>query len=253
MIPLFSGHYKQLIPAHKYKTAIEHRYDVVVALLSSNLIRYAIVDRQVQTLIDTGYITYLYQLQQQMTKLNVNHWDIHRLEPFIIEEGNELTFVMFIFVTDLTDTVHTFKYEVKNILNGTLGTKLKYIECLSKKKWLIAGLLLKENLIYNDTKMLDTVNGFIMYIDYEDKKIANKNVKGVELLISDKDKAQFLQHHPDITLPNDEITVVNCWDKHQVLYKLPDKAEKAQFQFTNGLLYVRFDTPDVVFHENFKV
>ena len=254
MISLYSCQYKQLANAHKYKSAESHKYDVVSFVMPSNIIKTFVINKQAEEIVQVHALPYLVKLQNLMQSMYPNTpWNLHRFESFIVEDNeNVLRFYGFLFIQDLNENIYVFKLECFNLLENNIEITITPIDCLMKQSYKIAGLLLKEDLIYNDYETIDTVHVYIMYIEYDNKTLSGKPVLGRRVLVTDKEKEQFFNRYNISPVYTDSL-VIDCIGQPIYLYRLPDNTEDVQFQFTNGLLYLRFDEPDEVAHEKFKV
>ena len=251
-LPLFSGIQKHIKLIHKrgtYQSKV--KYEPVVTLGYDNMIKVYVIDTELFQVRQRFSVPYYFKLMQNIdSELRPI---IELIDGFWYMQDSEIKLTLFVFarIRGYSFTIAQIDYD--NILD--LSPDISHFRVwheFEKTEKFVAGLLMKENLVFNDYKTVDAIDTYIMYVDYSNHTLDDKWVQGYHVLVSDAEKQDFASKHPEIEV-DPKYPYINFVDKPTVLYKLPSKSEKIQFQFTSGLLYVRFTEPDSIEYERFKI
>ena len=246
LTPIFSGTPKIIAPIHKYN-AKDTAQDVIVIVDGTyDVVHYIVMDNVFETIISRDRLTIIGALKQNIA----DNFKDTTADMLVIQNvfGVHNTNNIDVYTTLFLEIKHKFKnrrYLVQlNITDNDVTTaETLLVETHMSTENIYMNTFIRDNVFINDYKTINTTDAYIAYINVdgiEGTDIANAGIQGLRLLVTDEEKADFVQTM-GITIPETVFPVVDIWSEDAfTFFNLTADTIDVKFNFSTGLGFLKF-------------
>lgn len=245
MIPLYSGEVKFINHLHLYKddNPVE---DIMIICDSRDALIYCAMDRinfKIKVRTSFPYSTKLTALlSESFPHITFDSFKINKIMGLYDKNSSVANLSTVFFVVDVPamQEKHLVQANIRN--HDPKNAEFLLVEGHQRTKYIYLDMLVKKQVLINDTSSSTDIDTFLMYIKTTDpSKVANMYVEGVKLLVRQDEIVEFKTHHPDVTLPTTMFPIVDVWSKNNIkFFQLTQDTSKVKFNFSTGLGFLDF-------------